>query len=405
MFNFEVLHTCGDARMGILQTPHGLIETPAFVFCATKAAIKSAAPETIQKTGTQIILSNTYHLMVNGGSEIIKKAGGIHKFMGWDGPLLTDSGGFQIFSLGHGSVADEIKRKQSSDRKKSLVNITEEGALFRSHVDGTKHFLTPEKSMQVQSDIGADIVLTLDECTPFNVDKSYTENSMMMSHRWEERSKLAFDKLQSSGVAPLQAIYGIVQGGIYEDLRKMSTDFVTQQDFFGIAIGGSLGSTKEQMYDIASYTCRLLEKTRPRHLLGIGIVSDIVRLSLAGIDTFDCVHPTRIARHGVAIVPYSTGEISDVNRGMNMRNSRFKEDMRPICQQCQCYTCQNFSRAYINYLLKIEEMLAMTLLTTHNLQQMNNLMYDIRMGIKNKAFNLVLEKWMGNHKIESKNDQ
>lgn len=395
MFDFILEHEYKGARTGLLKTPHGTVETPGFIFCATKGALKCATVVMAEDAGTQIILANTYHLMINGGADLMKKAGGIHKFIGWNKPTLTDSGGFQIFSLGHGSVADEIKRRQNQSRKKSLIKITEDGAIFASHIDGQRYFLTPEKSMQVQNCIGSDFALVLDECTPFHVDKTYTMNSMLMSHAWEDRSYKEFQRLQNIDGNSRQALYGIIQGGVYEDLRRISADFVMERDFFGIAIGGSLGADKQQMYDVASYTCSLLSGNRPRHLLGIGIVSDIISLVTSGIDTFDCVHPTRIARHGIAIVKHSTGLVDNVDRGVNLRNSKFKEDMSPIDPNCRCYTCLNFSRSYIHYLIRVGEPLFLFLLTTHNIQQMNNLMADIRMGIREQNLENVARDWIG----------
>ena len=299
------------ARTGVLNTPHGEINTPAFIFCGTKAALKSCSAEEAIKNNTQIILSNTYHLMLQPGSEIISNHGGLHKFMNWHGPMLTDSGGFQIFSLGYGSVADEIKgRNQMMIRNKSLLNISEEGALFKSYIDGSKHLLTPEKSIAIQRDIGADLILVFDECTPFHVEKSYTAESMRRSHRWSTRSLNSFElarKFKSrEGSAGSQSIYGIIQGGIFNDLRDECIDFnLHSKFFFGLAIGGSLGCTKEEMHQIVEYTAAKLKDKHPVHLLGIGDPSDIWSLVRWGVDTFDCVSPTRLARHGAASVSYT----------------------------------------------------------------------------------------------------
>jgi len=388
-FSFAISSQHGSARTGLLSCPHGVIRTPAFVFCATKASLKCVHPSTARALGTDVILANTYHLMINKGADMMRQAGGIHKFMGWDGPMFTDSGGFQIFSLGHGSVADEIKRRNDNARNKSLLKITADGAWFRSHIDGAKYYLTPEKSMQVQRDIGADFAFVLDECTPFHVDKQYTEQSMYKSHAWERRSLAAFNELNHDSA---QALYGIVQGGIHMDLRRISTDFVMEQGFFGVGIGGSLGSSKEQMYDVVNQTCAMLEPSRPRHLLGIGSVRDILTLVKSGIDTFDCVHPTRIARHGAAILRHSVGGSN--KETIPLLNSKFRDDLLPLDKDCQCTACRTISRSYIHYLLKNDDPLAMILLTQHNIQQMNNLMADVRRGISEGSLRDVEGDWL-----------
>lgn len=385
-FSFKYHRTSKNhlGRRGTLQTPHGKLETPSFIFCATKAAIKAATIDQVKACGTQIILSNTYHLMLQPGSKIIKKMGGLHKFCGWDGPMLTDSGGFQIFSLGHGSVADEIKGTRRFLDRKSTVKITEKGALFRSYIDGKKHLLTPEKSIEVQRDLGPDLAVVFDECTPFHVDKGYTAASMRMSHRWALRSLAEFDR----GDDGRQALYGIIQGGVYEDLRRESVDFINQQDFFGIAVGGSLGSSKEQMYDVVEMVLPRLAPERPVHLLGIGGVRDIFSGVRQGIDTFDCVHPTRIARHGGALV--KGGEKEHIN----LMNAKFKDDPNPIEEGCPCEACTKYSRAYIHHLLKAKEILALQLITLHNITYMNRLMEAIRQALEVDALDEEEKKWI-----------
>ncbi len=370
-FAFDILKNDpkSRARRAKITTPHGIIETPNFIFCATKASIKGVAPVDMKTAGTQIILSNTYHLMVYPGSKLIQSMGGIHKFMGWDGPMLTDSGGFQIFSLGHGSVASEIKGKRMNNRPQTLLKITEEGALFRSYLNGEKHFLTPEKSIQTQHELGVDLVVVLDECTPFHVDKAYTKKSMDMSHRWAIRSLKEFQRLGEGG---RQALYGITQGGIYPDLRRESTDFLNSQPFFGSAVGGSLGASKEQMHDVVAVAMENLTKDRPVHLLGIGGVRDIFNGVRQGIDTFDCVHPTRLARHGGALVKGQARE------HLNLKNATFKQDNDPIDATCGCSTCQTFSKGYLHYLLHAQELLYVQLITIHNVYFMNRLMSEIR---------------------------
>ena len=316
-FDFKILldrtddnNNISKERLGILSCPHGIVETPNFIFCATKAAMKGVTPAMVKNENSQIILSNTYHLMLQPGSSIVRKAGGLHKFSGWDGPMLTDSGGYQIFSMGFGSVSNEIKSNRNTEAlgwKKTLLKIDDDGALFKSYMDGSLHYLTPEESIKIQRDLGADFIVVLDECTPFNVDKEYTKESMRRSHRWAIRSMKEFLNIPSeqSDMVNKQALYGIVQGGIYSDLRDESIDFVNSNPFFGVAIGGSLGSDKATMHSIVSYTRSRIKGNRPVHLLGIGGVRDIFHGVRCGIDTFDCVHPTRIGRHGSALVKRS----------------------------------------------------------------------------------------------------
>ena len=381
------------ARTGTISTPHGTIKTPAFIFCATKGALKSFSTSDAKKNNTQIILSNTYHLMLQPGGEIIAKHGGLHKFIGWNGPMLTDSGGFQIFSLGHGSVADEIKGRKSNFKKnKTLININEEGAIFKSYIDGSNLILSPEKSIQIQRDLGADLIVVFDECTPFNVDKKYTSDSMLRSHRWAERSinyfnsNLKYDS--KAGSSGSQEIYGIIQGGIYKDLREESIYFNQQKiDTFGIAIGGSLGSNKNEMQEVVSFTASRLENSKPVHLLGIGEPVDIWEFVEHGIDTFDCVSPTRLARHGSALVKGKRNKI-------NLKNKKFKENFYPIDISCNCYTCKNFTLSYLHHLFVSDEILALQLVTNHNIYFMNELMETIRYSINNNIFEEVKKEWL-----------
>jgi queuine tRNA-ribosyltransferase len=393
-FNFEIIYTSSThrGRLGLLKTPHGTIDTPAFIFCATKAAIKGASPLEMRTHGTQIILSNTYHLMLQPGGETIEKMGGLHRFMGWDGPMLTDSGGYQIFSLGHGSVAEEIKGRRNSKKRRTLKRITEEAAEFQSYIDGRLYVLTPEKSIQIQRQLGADLVVVLDECTPFHVEKSYTQTSMEMSHRWALRSLTEFDH----GNDGRQALYGIVQGGVYPDLRRESCDFVNSHPFFGHAIGGSLGKDKIQMKEVVDLTLDRLDSQRPIHLLGIGNVSDIFNGVQVGIDTFDCVHPTRLARHGGVMVKahYWQNLGTKGKEHINLRNQCFQTDPLPIDETCECSTCQTYSRAYLHHLLKAGEILAINLLTLHNVFYMNALMSAIRKAILQDSLAQERKKWL-----------
>ena len=382
------------ARLGTISTPHGDIETPAFIFCATKAALKSFTTRDAKENNTQIILSNTYHLMLQPGSELIAKHGGLHKFIDWKGPMLTDSGGFQIFSLGYGSVADEIKgRKTNSKNTKTLLNITEEGAIFKSYIDGTNLLLSPEKSIQIQRDLGADFIVVFDECTPFNIDKDYTYKSMLRSHRWSKRSINAFNSKikynSKEGSAGSQELYGIIQGGIYKDMREESIDFNQNKiNTFGIAIGGSLGSTKEEMQEVVNFTASKLNNARPVHLLGIGDPVDVLNFVEQGIDTFDCVSPTRLARHGTVFVKGKKGKI-------NLKNAKYRENLSPIDKDCDCYTCRNFTISYLYHLFAAQELLALQLLTNHNIFFMNKLMKTIRDSIKQNNFKNMKIEWLG----------
>ncbi|ABD45434.1 queuine tRNA-ribosyltransferase [Ehrlichia chaffeensis str. Heartland] len=390
-FNFKIIHQHNNARLGTILTPHGIINTPAFIFCATKAAIKSVDISKIKESNTQIILSNTYHLMLQPGEDIIEKLGGLHKITGWNKPMLTDSGGYQIFSLGYGSVSHEIKSAGRKYTSKTLVSINEEGAIFKSYINGSTYHLTPEKSIQIQQKLGADLIVVLDECTPFHVSYDYTKNSMNMSHRWAVRCIDQFKKNNNYS----QALYGIIQGGIHEDLRINSCSFINDMPFFGHAIGGSLGACKQQMYDIVSLTTSNLDKNRPIHLLGIGNIDDIFQGVKAGIDTFDCVYPTRIARHGGALVkPNHRKEETRTKEHINLRNERFKIDTNPIEPDCLCFTCCNHSRGYIHHLLKAQELLAYSLISIHNIYFMNNLMESIRKAILNNTLAEEQNQWV-----------
>ena len=384
-FSFNIHHEAENsrARLATITTPHGRIDTPNFIFCGTKASIKGLTPSQMKACNTSIILSNTYHLMLQPGADLIAKMGGLHKFMGWDGPMFTDSGGYQIFSLGYGSVSSEIKGAGLQNRKKSLVKITEKGAEFKSYIDGRKFFLSPEKSVNIQMKLGADLIVQLDECTPFHVEKDYTACSMEMSKRWGDRS---LAQLQRKGNGS-QVMYGIVQGGVYPDLRKISCDYIAEQDFFGTAVGGSLGDSKEHMYEVVSYCSPYLPKNRPVHLLGIGGFRDIFEGVKLGMDTFDCVSPTRLARHGWAL---KKGAPKD---RINIRNAKYKEDSNPIDSSCNCDCCQNYSNAYLHHLFRAGELLGMQLLSIHNVFTMNRLMAEIRQAIKENNLNSLAKDW------------
>ena len=390
-FSFTITHkaeSSGKARCGVLSTPHGDVQTPAFIFCGTKAAIKGLDPRQMRDLGTQIILSNTYHLMLQPGPELVEKMGGLQEFTGWRGPMLTDSGGYQIFSLGHGSISQELKGKRLSADRKTLLGITEEGARFKSYINGDIEFLTPERAMDIQKGLGADLVVTLDECTPFHASKEYTENSLEMTHRWEARCLARFKETNDGR----QAVYAVLQGGVHLDLRKRAAEFVNSQDFWAHAVGGSLGSSKEQMYDIVGYTMDILSRDRAVHLLGIGGVEDIFNGVSNGIDTFDCVHPTRLGRHGGAL---AKPHVDGVSKGrLNLNNAMHREDIRPIDDQCGCPTCKNHTRGYLHHLLKANELLAFTLLTAHNVFFMNSLMSEIREAIKTDTLDVCKKRWV-----------
>ncbi len=390
-FDFRVLKSApgSRARVGSLATPHGTIPTPAFIFCATKGAIKAAQPRELVDSNVDIILSNTYHMMLQPGAELVSKMGGLHRFSGWRGPMLTDSGGYQIFAFGHGSVSEEIKGNRPNETaERTLLKVEETGATFRAYTDGRKISLTPEGSIKIQQQLGADLIVVLDECTPFHVSRDYTQRSMHMSHRWALRSLEAFDRAEGRGAAGPQALYGIVQGGIYEDLRGESAAFVAENDFFGQAVGGCLGASQEQMYEVVSLAMAGLRPDRPTHLLGIGGVRDIWEGVESGVDTFDCVSPTRIARHGWAL------SRDNGNFRLNMRNARFREDDGPIDPHCDCYGCRHFSRAYVHHLMKAGEFLGLQLLTLHNIRFMTRLMAEVRTAILEGRFAEAKRAWL-----------
>jgi queuine tRNA-ribosyltransferase len=368
------------ARAGLLHTAHGDVRTPAFVPLATKATVKGLLPREVAALGYQMILGNTFHLMLSPGSGLIRELGGLHGFMGWDGPIITDSGGFQVFSMGHGTVAQEIKSRgrqaSSAHSRGTILSIEEQGVRFRSYIDGRDCFLSPEGSMRVQAELGSDIALVFDECTPFHVDRDYTARSTERTHRWLQR---CLSWHAEHGPAE-QLVYGIVQGGVHEDLRRASAREVAASACRGIAIGGSLGAEKAQMYEVVGYAVDELDgphATLPRHLLGIGEVDDLIAAVKLGIDTFDCAMPTRLGRHGTALVP------DPGNRWRaDLTNSRWREDPAPLLEGCPCPACsQGLSRAYLAYLLRAGELTGMRLLTEHNLAFMALLMSDLREGI------------------------
>jgi queuine tRNA-ribosyltransferase len=364
------------ARTGTLRLAHGEVRTPAFVPLATKAVVKTLEVREAAELGFDMVLGNTFHLFLTPGHERIARLGGLHRFMRWDRPVITDSGGFQVFSMGHGTVADEIKGRAAQfagDRAGAILKIEEEGVQFRSYLDGSTQFMGPETSMAVQAALGSDIALVFDECTPFHGGRDYTARSTERTHRWLDRC-LAW---HASHGPEGQVVYGIVQGGVEEDLRRGSAQEVAARGTGGIAIGGTLGEDKAQMFEVVGWTMEELPPERPVHLLGIGEIDDLVRGIELGIDTFDCAMPTRIGRHGMALVPDPAHRWR-----VDLAKARWAEADEPLLDGCPCPACaEGYSRAYIHYLLKAREHTAMRLLTIHNLAFVQRLMAELRDAI------------------------
>jgi queuine tRNA-ribosyltransferase len=371
---FEIAARDGVARAGVLHTPHGPVETPAFIPLATKGTVRGLESREVAELGYELILGNTYHLFVSPGPERIAEAGGLHGFMGWDGTLITDSGGFQVFSLAHGGVADEVKGKgRPGGERGSVVSIGEEGVRFRSYRDGSALFISPEVSMEVQAKLGSDIALVFDECTPYHADRDYTARSMERTHRWLERC-LAWHG--EHGPAR-QAVFGIVQGGVHEDLRRESARAVSDAGVDGVAIGGTLGRDKEEMRGVLELTAPLLPEEAPKHLLGIGDVDDLLAGIALGLDVFDCAIPTRLARHGTALVP------DPANRFRLDLRKDWAGNREPIADGCPCPACQRHDRDYLSYLSRAEELTAVRLLCLHNLTFTHALVSGARQAILN----------------------
>jgi queuine tRNA-ribosyltransferase len=379
MFTVRTRAAGSLARSGTLQLAHGDVQTPAFVPLATKGVVKTLEPREVAAIGYELVLGNTFHLFLSPGPKLVAGFGGLHEFMRWERPIITDSGGFQVFSMGHGGVADEIKgrgRQREGERRGSILAIEEEGVRFRSYLDGSERFLGPETSMSVQAALGSDIALVLDECTPFHVDREYTARSTERSHRWLERCLHWHAEHGPAG----QVVYGIVQGGVEQDLRLGSTATVAASGCEGIAIGGSLGRDSAQMHEVVSWTTAELQRCapeRPRHLLGIGDIEDLIAGVELGIDTFDCALPTRLGRHGVAFVPDP-----GTRWRLDLVKGRWREAAEPILEGCPCPACSGgFSRAYLHYLLRARELTALRLVTLHNLHYIARLMGDLRSAI------------------------
>ncbi len=447
LFSFESIYKSKEsgARLGVIHTPHGDIKTPAFVPVGTQATVKSLTPEEVKDLGTQLYFVNTYHMYLRPGIEIIKKMGGLHNFMHWDRPLITDSGGFQVFSLAKNSspgrgadVADEnldpssIRSRNNHESlhpvgsrsqvkpdnilsslraNGSLVKISEDGVEFRSHWDGSKHIFTPESSMGWQWDLGADIHIAFDDCTPYPVTHEKAQASLERTHSWAVRSLKAHKALSSKFMVHgktkkrtsmndeqttmnnYQALYGSVQGSVYEDLRKKSARFLAGMDFDGFAVGGvSVGESKKEMRDAMNWVVPLLPDDKPRHLLGVGEVDDIFALIEAGIDTFDCVQPTRLARMGWLLVPH---ELSP-SFSLDITKAVHAGDMRPVDSSCTCYTCRTFTRAYIHHLFHVRELLGYRLSTIHNIHFMHTLVASIRDAIGRNEFLDLRRRWLYN---------
>lgn len=353
------------ARAGLLHTPHGVFKTPMFMPVGTQATVKTVTPEELEEMGAQIILSNTYHLFLRPGTELIHEAGELHRFMNWNKGILTDSGGFQVFSLG------------------AMRKITEEGVYFRSFLDGSKQFLSPEISIRAQEDLGSDIAMAFDECIPYPADYEYARKSTERTTRWAKRCIKAHQRTD-------RGIFGIIQGGMYKDLRKQSAMEVSSLPFDGVAVGGlSVGEPHDLMYDILEETTQWMPKGKARYLMGVGTPDCLVEGVARGVDMFDCVFPTRVARNGMAMI--HTGR-------MNMKNKQYERDFRPIEESCGCYTCRNYTRAYIRHLYKSEELLAFRLVTIHNLYFLLQFMRDMREAIVQGNFSEFREHFMEHYK-------
>lgn len=369
---FTVLHKDANtkARRGRMVTPHGVIETPVFMPVGTQATVKAMKPESVEDTGAQIILANTYHLMLRPGSDIVREAGGLHEFMNWHKPILTDCGGFQVFSLGH------------------LRKITEEGAKFSSHIDGSRHMLSPERSIEVQNDLGSDIIMAFDECAPPDATYEYIAKSEARTTRWLERC------VEAHKFPERQALFGIMQGGFFRELREDSAREIVKFDLPGYAIGGiSVGETREEYIGVLDYAPDLLPENKPRYVMGIGTPDYIIEAVERGVDMFDCVEPTRIARHGMAMT--SHGRIS-------IKNAKFERDFSPLDPECDCYACRHYSRAYLRHLFKAGETMSHMLLSEHNLRFLSKLSEDIRASIEEDRFSEFKEEFYSKYYGDSR---
>ena len=377
MLSFRIQAEDGAARRGVISTAHGELETPGFFGVATRATLKGLDPIAARRGGVQAVICNSYHLAVQPGPELVAAAGGLHHFMGWPGVIATDSGGFQIFSLRHGQVADEIKGRRrlpqfSDDNPLEAVRVDEQGADFRSYLDGSIHRFTPENNMALQRDLGADILFCLDECTPFHVTEQYTKEATERNLRWAKRCLAEFEALE---MGERQSLYGIVHGGIHPALREWSARAISALSFGGFGIGDCLGETKQDWYRVVSGVTPLLPPDRPRHLLGVGEPDDLIEGALLGIDSFDCAMPTRIARHGQAL------RWGEARQRLDLGSARTREEDIPIDRDCDCATCARFSRAYLSHLFRAKELLAGSLVAEHNLRFVTRLLAEVREAI------------------------
>ncbi len=374
---FEIKARDGDARAGLIHLAHGPVATPAFIPLATKGSVRGLSSSEVAELGYEMVLGNTFHLHLSPGEELIAARGGLHRFMGWERPIITDSGGFQVFSLAHGGVADEIKGRRGNVAGGAKVEISEEGVAFQSLLDGSNRFLGPEESMRIQRALGSDIALTFDECTPAHADRDYTARSTERTDRWLGRCLEWHDR---EGPAD-QAVFGIVQGGVHEDLRRDSAERTAAAAIDGIAIGGTLGREKEEMHGVLGFTVPLLPEESPRHLLGIGEVDDLLAGIGMGIDLFDCAIPTRLARHGTALAPEPGGRFR-----VDLTKASYAEDDAPVVEGCGCEACSRHTRAYLHYLARNKDLTGTRLLTLHNLSYMERLVAGARQAIQGGRF-------------------
>jgi len=363
---FQLAKTCPGtlARAGTLTTPHGAVQTPFFMPVGSQGTVKTMTPDEMRALGVGMVLANTYHLSLRPGIELMSKMGGLHRFMSWHGPILTDSGGFQVFSLGH------------------LRDVNDDGVIFRSHIDGSEHFISPELAIKMQEQLGADIIMAFDECPPYGDDFHHIRRAMERTNLWAERC-LRYHKRED------QVLFGIVQGGTFSELRQQSASFITSLNFPGYAVGGlSLGEPKDVTYSTLEESVSLLPKDKPRYLMGVGSPEDLVECVARGVDMFDSALPTRLARNGA---------IFSENRRVNIGNARFKEEARPIDPKCDCYTCRHFSAAYLHHLFRCQELLAYRLATIHNLRFITRLMEQIRRSILDDSFDSFKEAFLQNY--------
>ncbi|NWG19026.1 MAG: tRNA guanosine(34) transglycosylase Tgt [Chloroflexi bacterium] len=400
-FAVEARDPHSRARAGRIVTAHGVVETPVFMPVGTRGTVKSLTPEEVHAHGAHIILGNTYHLYLQPGHELIARMGGLHRFMGWDGPILTDSGGFQVFSLVYGGIADEIKgRRPTQQVQPGMVKVTDDAVIFKSYIDGSTHVFTPERSIEVQKGIGADIILCFDELPPFHAGYDYTARSLERTHAWERRC-LAFHQATRDGGLPFdapnphQALFGIVHGGVFANLRQASAEYVRELPFEGLCIGGSLGGDKQQMRAVVDMTVPHLPDHLPRHLLGIGDIDDLIECVARGIDMFDCVSPTRLGRHGTALVRDTSAPAAGRRWRLNVTNAALRNDQAPLDAWCGCYTCRRYSRAYIHHLFRAQELLGIRLVSLHNVAFLLKLMREVRQSIVEGRFAALRTDWLG----------